>query len=120
MKKTFLVLAAISMLSLHCVKVVAQFGSTAAAVAALVKAGCEIYDRIPDASYAITVVGTDNTVAYTTASSCEQALRYAYDILDSGKAKRVTIVSEYPTVHSSCKNNTYTPSDLKLLRDIMN
>ena len=119
MKRIFLVLAAISMLSLHCVKVVAQFG-TAAAVAALVKAGCEIYDRIPDASYAITVVGTDNTVAYTTASSCEQALRYAYDILDSGKAKRVTIVSEYPTVHSSCKNNTYTPSDLKLLRDIMN
>lgn len=90
-----------------------------AAAAAIIKIGLDAYKALPDASYSLTVVGDDGSISYTTVSSCEQALRYTYDLLLEGHIKRVTINSEYPTVNGSCRGKTYTPSDLNLLKDLL-
>ena len=78
--------------------------------------GLQVYDRIPDASYALTVVASDGSVAHSECNSCEDALWYALKMLENG-AREVTIVSDYPTVNGSCRGRTYTQSDISTLRD---
>lgn len=60
-----------------------------------------VYDRIPDAEYQITV-WVDGEVKYTTADSCEDARRIAYNLLYKGKVDKVKITSKYPTVQTRC------------------
>ena len=78
--------------------------------------GLKAYSAIPNASYALTVVASDGSVAHSKCDSCEDALWYALKMLEQG-AREVTIVSDYPTVNGSCRGRTYTQSDISTLRD---
>ena len=90
---------------------------TAGAAARLIgAAGLAVYKALPEASYSLIVEAQDGSVSYSKVDSCDQALTYALRLLENG-AKRVTIVSEHPTVHPSCRGRAYTQNDIDYLRD---
>jgi len=65
----------------------------------------EVYDKIPDAEYYVTVQGGRMSGRHTV-PSCGEALSVKDDALANG-ASRVTIQSKYPTVNRSCDNRSY-------------
>lgn len=119
MKKLLLLITVASFMLTTTVQRAHAGAITGAAAAAIIKLGLDVYKAIPDASYSLTVVGEDGTVSYTTVNSCDQALRYTYELLSQGHVTRVTINSEHSTVNGSCRGKTYTPSDLSRLRDLL-
>ena len=81
------------------------------AASALVSVGLEAYKSAPSASYYLKVTA-GGEIAYSPVSSCQMALEKTYDLLQISGVKEVRIISENVTVHMSCANRTYTPSDL--------
>jgi len=81
------------------------------ATTALIACGLEVYQALPNASYVIKVTSGGET-RYSSVSSCQMALEKTYDLLLKN-VDEVRIISEYPTLHGSCRNRTYTPNDLQ-------
>ena len=112
MKKLLFMMSAVLLLSAANQPVQAtDWEAVGKAAKIIAEVGLKAYNAIPNASYALTVVASDGSVAHSKCESCEDALWYALKMLEQG-AKEVTIVSDYPTVNGSCRGRTYTPSDI--------
>lgn len=94
-----------------------EFRSTGpiTATAALAGVGLEAYKALPNASYVLKVT-SGGEIRYASISSCQMALEKTYDLLLQS-VEEVRIISEYPTVHGSCRNRTYTPKDIQDVKD---
>ena len=88
-----------------------NLGGPVTATSALVSVGLEVYKSAPNASYYLKVTA-GGEIAYGPVSSCQMALEKTYDLLQMDGVREVRIISENVTVHMSCANRTYTPSDL--------
>lgn len=63
-----------------------------------------VYDRIPDASYVVTLWLPSGKLEYKPCSSCEEARRVAYEALYYEVAVKAHITSTYPTIQTNCWN----------------
>ena len=57
-------------------------------------------------------VSSGGETRYSSVSSCQMALEKTYDLLLKN-VDEVRIISEYPTLHESCRNRSYTPKELQ-------
>lgn len=81
--------------------------------AIIAELGLEGYKQAPSASYYLKVVDNQGDYAYVQMSSCQMSLEVTYDLLQQRGIREVRIISENVTLHGSCRNRTYTPSDLQ-------
>lgn len=118
MKKLLFVASAALMLNFVCQPVHAiDWEAAGKAAKAIYSVGLEVYKALPDASYALAVVGQDGSVSYSKVSSCDEALVMALKLLSEQRVREVTIVSEHSTVNYSCRGKTYTQADIDYLRE---
>ena len=71
----------------------------------------EVYKRLPDAEYILTICDKNNTeCVYAGFKSCNETRMRARTALEQG-ASMVTIGSVHSTVNSACRDKAYYPKD---------
>ncbi len=81
--------------------------------AIIAELGLKGYQQAPSASYYLKVTDTQGDYAYIQMSSCQMCLEVTYDLLQQRGIREVRIIAESSSLHGSCRNKSYTPSDLQ-------
>ncbi len=116
MKKAFSIIIASFALLVATPSALALGPASATAIAkVVVDAVGGAIDAIPNASYELLIEDPDGKYSTVSVDTANKAINGAIVALSNG-AKTVTISSSLPTVHPSCRNKTYTKSDISHLK----